>query len=512
MKKRLNLSRIIVLIILASLMSIGSASAFGPYTMYQSPTTDPSPGTLYPRVLTLKYNGVNNGTMLATFEHYVNGTPTFPIYQSTDGGVSWTKISEVSDQVNGWGMRYQPFLYELPQTIGNMPAGTLLCAGNSIPGDLSKTKLDLYKSTDRGITWSFVSSIASGGRADPNGSYDPVWEPFLLVFNNKLIVYYADERDPNHNQKLVHQTSSDGITWGSLVHDIALSSTKRPGMPVVAKLGNGNYIFTYEYGGAPEANFAIYYKISANPENFGAADVPGTVIQTKDGFLPTSSPYVTWLSGTGPNGTIAVSAYNTSDIFLNAENGSSSHWTRVSSVVPSGYSRALEPLADNHNLFIITAGNLSSTSHNSVKYGSKEIGDANLIKRWESHRYPGYYARHYDFLGKIDPDPINPINDSKFRMVPGLADPAAISFESINFPGYYLRHYDYKIRLDKNSGTSTFNKDATFFKVPGLADSTKVSFKSYNFTSRYIRQYNYGLRIDSISTATEKSDATFIEH
>jgi hypothetical protein len=502
-------TRIGVAALLTCLLIISSVSAYGPSTMYTSPGTDPSPGSLYPRVLTLKHNGSHNGTMLATFEKYMNGTPVFPIYESTNGGVSWSQVSSAADTVNGWGLRYQPFLFELPQAIGSMPAGTLLLFGNSIPNDLSQTKLDMYKSTDRGRNWTFVSSIASGGAAHPNGLEDPVWEPFALVYNNKLIVYYSDERDPAHNQKLVHQTTTDGVNWGPVVNDIALGN-KRPGMPIITKLGNGNYIYVYEYGGAPEANFAIYYKISSNPENFGPANQPGTVLRTRDGVIPTSSPYVTWLSGTGPNGTIAISAYSTSEIFLNAENGASGNWTRISSPVPGGYSTALEPLGDQHSLFIISSGALpNGANRNSVVYGSIDIGDGSLIKRLEAHNPAGSFIRHYEFAARLDPDPIAAINDSRFRIVPGLADSAGISFESVNFPGYYLRHYDYILRLERKDGTSIFNQDATFYKETGLADSTKSSFRSYNFPTRYIRHTSNLLRIDPISTALEKSSATF---
>ena len=91
--------------------------------------------------------------------------PYFPIYRSTNGGQTWTEISRVQvswqmnllenradrqDTVNNWGLRYQPQLYVLPQAMGGFAAGTVLLAGNSIPGDLSKTKLDLYASTDNG--------------------------------------------------------------------------------------------------------------------------------------------------------------------------------------------------------------------------------------------------------------------------------------------------------------------------------------------------------------------------
>lgn len=92
----------------------------------------------------------NTGTLLTTWENYTPTTPYFPIYRSRDHGFTWKPLSNVTDQVNGWGMRYQPFLYELKQAFGKYAAGTILLAGNSIPSDLSKTQLDLYASTDKG--------------------------------------------------------------------------------------------------------------------------------------------------------------------------------------------------------------------------------------------------------------------------------------------------------------------------------------------------------------------------
>ena len=91
--------------------------------------------------------------MLSTWENYDwtgSNQPYFPIYRSTNGGQTWSEISRVKDTVNGWGLRYQPQLYVLPQALGGFAKGTVLLAGNSIPGDLSKTKLDLYASTNGG--------------------------------------------------------------------------------------------------------------------------------------------------------------------------------------------------------------------------------------------------------------------------------------------------------------------------------------------------------------------------
>jgi len=139
-------------------------------------------GWVDPRVLYARSIQISGGALLATWENYSPEGPKvyFPIYRSTDFGRTWAEIGRVQDTVNNWGLRYQPMLYELPQAIGNYPAGTVLLVGNSIPTDLSKTKLDVYASRDKGATWTFTSSVAAGGEARPNNGLTPVWEPFLL--------------------------------------------------------------------------------------------------------------------------------------------------------------------------------------------------------------------------------------------------------------------------------------------------------------------------------------------
>ncbi|MFI1354411.1 RICIN domain-containing protein [Streptomyces sp. NPDC020898] len=344
-------------------------------TMYTPPSDAPSPGSFYPRAMRLQYNGAANGTMLATFEQYTTGTPVLPIYRSTDNGNSWTKISEVADTQNGWGMRWQPELFELPTAMGGFPAGTILAAGASVPADRSAIKIDVYASTDRGQNWSFVSNIATGGPAfDQNGNGNtPVWEPFFLVSGGKLIVYYSDQRDPDHGQKIVHQVSTDIRTWGPVVDDVAMPTfSQRPGMATVAKLPNGNYIMTYEYGGSPAGNFAVYYKISADPEAFGS--VTGVSLRSTDGLVPTSTPYVTWLPTGGPNGTLVVGAYSTADLFLNTQNGAANAWTRISSNVVGGYSRGMLPLTDGHSLLVLSGGSGGSNVRNPVTYSTIDLG------------------------------------------------------------------------------------------------------------------------------------------
>jgi len=313
-----------------------AASAYGPSTMYEGAAQNPG----YSRAVQLHYNGVNNGKMLAIMDDAIPSNPSFPVMESTNSGENWTRVGTVSDTKNGWGLRYQPHMIELSQPIGDMPTGTLLVAGNSIPTDLSATKIDLYKSNDIGRTWTFVSSIATGGAANPDSHNDPVWEPFLLVANNKLIAYYSDERDPAHNQKLVHQTSTNGRNWGSVVTDVALTNTGlRPGMATLAQMADGRWIMTYEV--MPLAGDPVHYQISSNPEVWNPTD-QGTYIASG------GAPYVT----TMPNGKVVVSILEHSEVFTNSANGTGA-WSTVPTPLVSGYSRSVTAM-DNGRLFLTT--------------------------------------------------------------------------------------------------------------------------------------------------------------
>lgn len=130
-----------------------SSGTFANVTIFTPPDNYTIPRTLYARTLLLNQDCETDKVLLATWENYLynnDSNPYFPIYQSLDGGRTWSERSRVYDQVNGWGLRYQPFLYELPYAIGNYSAGTILLSGNSIPDDLSITQLELYASTDKG--------------------------------------------------------------------------------------------------------------------------------------------------------------------------------------------------------------------------------------------------------------------------------------------------------------------------------------------------------------------------
>ena len=358
-----------LLLSLIPLVSAAPSSAKTPSTFAQREVFTPpanSANWTDPKVLYARSAQLKDGSLIATWENYSPEPPQvyFPIYHSKDGGYTWKERSRVQDQVNGWGLRYQPFLYVLDKPFAGYKAGTVLLAGSSIPQDLSVTQIELYASTDSGKTWKFVSHIAKGGEARPNNGLTPVWEPFLMVYKNKLICYYSDQRDPKYGQKMVHQTTTDLKTWGPVVDDVKYPTyTDRPGMPTVALLPNGKYIMSYEYGGGPHGSdtsyqFPVHYKIASSPEEFDAA--VGLPVVATNGVIPLGSPYVVWSPVGGKNGTIIVSGHSSTDIFVNKGLGAGD-WVAVPTPEKAAYTRHLRVLQDQKKLLIMGGGELPPT-------------------------------------------------------------------------------------------------------------------------------------------------------
>src|SRR5262249_18249607 len=71
--------------------------------------------------------------------------------------------------------------------------------------------------------------------------------------------------------------------------------------------------------------------------------------------------------------------------------------------------------------------------------------------------------------------------DARFKKVPGLAFPRAVSFESSNYPGHYLRHKDGRLILTR-CPTEEDRQDATFSIAKGLASDRDGWFSLELFT------------------------------
>ncbi|GIJ32712.1 glycoside hydrolase family 43 protein [Verrucosispora sp. WMMD703] len=135
-------------------------------------------------------------------------------------------------------------------------------------------------------------------------------------------------------------------------------------------------------------------------------------------------------------------------------------------------------------------------------------GATTPANRIQAYTHQDRYVRHANYDVRIDAN-VSPAQDAQFRVVPGLADAAGVSFESVNYPGHYLRHYGFDFVLAANDGSSVFAADATFRQVAGLGNTSWSSFRSYNYPDRYVRHYNYQLRLDPINDAQARADATF---
>ncbi len=136
-----------------------------------------------------------------------------------------------------------------------------------------------------------------------------------------------------------------------------------------------------------------------------------------------------------------------------------------------------------------------------------------VLFRFQSLGRQGAYLRHANFQLRLDFG-VNPLADSQFMLVPGLADPEAVSVESANFPGFYLRHRDNVVWLIADDGGDTFEEDATWWIRPGLADEGGISFEAYSQPERYIgRMFGVLALVPVPDTASDQvlADSTFLQ-
>jgi len=308
----------------------------------------------YPRQVELK-----DGTLLATASLRGRRSPSaFPVFESKDGGASWRWVSDVEDQVNGWGLGAQPALTELTEPIGGYAAGTILASGNSASNN--GTRIDLYASVDKGRSWKFVSHIAQGGRPNTTNGATPIWEPYLLVYNHSLVAYYSDQRDPLHGQKLAHQVSTDLVTWGPVVNDVAYDLyIARPGMTVVAyipPIDQWILVFERPIGNSSShgVNYPVFYVLAKSPLDFRLTEPLPIVINDK--IAPNASPYVVWSPVGGPNGTIVVSDADNKVVYTNRAGGDVSKWELHDTPAGATYSRSIHIMSKYPDTLVLFGG------------------------------------------------------------------------------------------------------------------------------------------------------------
>lgn len=128
--------------------------------------------------------------------------------------------------------------------------------------------------------------------------------------------------------------------------------------------------------------------------------------------------------------------------------------------------------------------------------------------RLEAYSFRNYYLGHADFVCSIDDGYVN-AQDSRWKIVAGLADSKGISLQSVNFPDRYLRHSGDQTYLQPNDNSSTFKADATFYQRKGLASGDWASYESYNLPGQYLMHRDFKLYVAAPNGQQEIADATF---
>ncbi len=338
------------------------------------------PGSVgYPRLVRLAHGPqATNGWIVAS--------TTGMLYESKDDGKTFTFLGKAPVRP-GSRLRCCETLYELPQTVGSLPAGTLLYAATysleDVPKSLSPQtesnagdphhrgvpEIEVYTSSDQGAHWTYHSTPVMGRGEKGSGG---LWEPeFSVARDGSLVMFWSDETYLCCSQKLSKIRTSDGVTWRDSSDVVATAvSADRPGMIVVSTLPTGVYFMSYEICGDPLTGHkcAAYYRISRDGWNYGPASYPGARIENAQGQYFEHAPANIWSpSPLSPNGVIvvvgqvlhnadnSVAQQNGTVLFVNPLLDGSGPWSTIQAPVEvthsydnpcPNYSSALLPVQD----------------------------------------------------------------------------------------------------------------------------------------------------------------------
>ena len=201
---------------------------------------------------------LTNGSWLSVGTQYPDQTTnTLHIVVSKDNTRIWKPLSRVEEP----GRRMDNG--ELIQ----LKNGTVLLTGRDVV-DGESYRFPVYKSTDNGATWTFISVIDANNNVVKGGPSQGLWEPhFFVLADGRLAAAYANEKHsvdvPSYSQVCSMRISPDnGSTWGPEIVMVSQpgGGNLRPGMPVVSRMKNGKFIEVSEVVG--ENNADVYAKIS----------------------------------------------------------------------------------------------------------------------------------------------------------------------------------------------------------------------------------------------------------
>jgi hypothetical protein len=277
-----SMTKQFVLAILIGILSIASG-ARAQAASGTPITSDLHDGTANPRLVRILH-GEAKGTIVAAVR---DGA----VYESRDDGETFSKLADIPF-LSGTRWQCCGTLFELPRSVGELRAGTLLQAATFCAGTIAS--IDVYSSSDGGRTWTYHSTPVRRGHCN-SGIHDGLWEPqFEVDSSDSLVMFWSDETDPCCSQKLAQIRSVDGVTWQDAKNTVASDiHADRPGMAVVSKLPSGIYFMTYELCGP--AKCTVFYRTSPDGWNFGPPSNTGRKIETVNGEYFEHAPRNLWI-------------------------------------------------------------------------------------------------------------------------------------------------------------------------------------------------------------------------
>ena len=277
--------------------------------------TTASGGVWYPRLLKLSAN-----EWLASFDTNAGGGHTrIVVTRTTDGGQTWsapvTAVSHPDGDVgNGQMLR--------------LPSGEIWLAYRQViqSGSNYDISLRVRRSFDNGNTWSDLP----GGVIESTSatSFKGVWEPHLEMIGNTIAVFYADDSPAavgSTGLQNIYMKTWNGSAWvNRITVSDGVAAGSRDGMPVVAKMSNGQYIVVFEASDVPGHPFVIKYKIS--PDGFNWSGPRYTLYVPNKTGKKAGAPFVTKL----PDGRLLAS-FQSDEGSPNTGDAYSSMYTMISS-------------------------------------------------------------------------------------------------------------------------------------------------------------------------------------
>lgn len=255
----------------------------------------------YPRLVRLAHQADPrlNGHIVASLTETVGGRWQAGFHLSTDDGARFGRLGALHDADFAQGLCCGT-LFELPQAVGVLPAGTLLYAasvGQHGMGALMDNRI--YRSLDGGAHFTRLGDAACGRSAVPRAGDGPgsgVWEPeFLLAADGSLACIFSDETEPGRSQVLKLTATRDGVSWSAPVVIVAgLAAADRPGMAGVRRLPDGRYLMVLEACSLAGLDCSARLLHSADGLRWGSPGELGLRVQTAAGQFFRHAPTLAW--------------------------------------------------------------------------------------------------------------------------------------------------------------------------------------------------------------------------